>query len=52
MPCPDDSPFSCQRQRHPRRGHGQAIQQVIDSTDDVTGTVAHDGATLELGRYF
>ena len=31
---------------------GQAVQAVIDAADDVTATVAEDGAALELGKYF
>src|SRR4051794_28962275 len=31
---------------------GQAVQPVIDAADDVTATVADDGAAVELGRYF
>ena len=31
---------------------GQAVQQVLDAADDVTATVAEDGAAVELGRYF
>jgi HAD superfamily hydrolase (TIGR01484 family) len=31
---------------------GQAIQQVIDAADDVTGIVSEDGAATELGRWF
>jgi HAD superfamily hydrolase (TIGR01484 family) len=31
---------------------GQAVQPVIDAADDVTATVADDGAALELGKYF
>lgn len=31
---------------------GQAVQQVIDAADDVTGTVADDGAATEIGRWF
>ena len=31
---------------------GQAVQPVIDAADDVTATVAEDGAALELGRYW
>lgn len=31
---------------------GQAVQQVHDAADAVTGTVAEDGAATELGRYF
>ena len=31
---------------------GQAVQQVLDAADDVTDTVADDGAAVELGRYF
>ena len=31
---------------------GQAVQQVLDAADDVTATVADDGAARELERYF
>jgi Cof subfamily protein (haloacid dehalogenase superfamily) len=31
---------------------GQAVQQVQDAADAVTGTVADDGAAAELARYF
>jgi Cof subfamily protein (haloacid dehalogenase superfamily) len=31
---------------------GQAVQQVIDVADAVTGTVSEDGAARELERYF
>ena len=31
---------------------GQAVQLVLDSADDVTASVADDGAAVELGRYF
>jgi hydroxymethylpyrimidine pyrophosphatase-like HAD family hydrolase len=31
---------------------GQAVQPVRDAADDVTATVADDGAAVELGRYF
>ena len=31
---------------------GQAVQQVLDAADDVTASVADDGAAVELGRYF
>jgi hydroxymethylpyrimidine pyrophosphatase-like HAD family hydrolase len=31
---------------------GQAVQQVIDAADDVTGIVSEDGAATELGRWF
>ncbi|GAB3246764.1 HAD family hydrolase [Nocardioides dilutus] len=31
---------------------GQAVQQVIDAADDVTGVVAEDGAATEIGRWF
>jgi HAD superfamily hydrolase (TIGR01484 family) len=31
---------------------GQAVQQVIDAADDVTGVVAEDGAAAEIGRWF
>ena len=31
---------------------GQAVPQVQDAADAVTGTVAEDGAAIELGRYF
>jgi hydroxymethylpyrimidine pyrophosphatase-like HAD family hydrolase len=31
---------------------GQSVQQVRDAADDVTESVADDGAAVELGRYF
>jgi hydroxymethylpyrimidine pyrophosphatase-like HAD family hydrolase len=31
---------------------GQAVQEVIDAADDVTGIVAEDGAATEIGRWF
>ncbi len=31
---------------------GQAVQQVIDAADDVTGIVSEDGAAIEIGRWF
>ena len=31
---------------------GQAVQPVLDAADDVTASVADDGAAVELGRYF
>lgn len=31
---------------------GQAIQEVIDAADDVTGSVYEDGLAAELGRWF
>jgi len=31
---------------------GQAVQEVIDAADDVTGTVDEDGAARELDRWF
>jgi HAD superfamily hydrolase (TIGR01484 family) len=31
---------------------GQAVQQVIDAADDVTGIVSEDGAASEIGRWF
>lgn len=31
---------------------GQAVQEVIDAADDVTGTVDEDGAAVELARWF
>lgn len=31
---------------------GQAVQEVIDAADDVTGTVDEDGAAVEMSRWF